>query len=244
MTKRRLLVSALAGVAALVVAAPATAAKKSLNIQAYGVSGNLLGAPVGPIALANLGTPNASVLNFSVPPLLSTGAITASVTQDTSLGTESSTATTANLSATLVPGITISAGALTATCSATDGSSPVGTSNFTNLVIPGVTVPVNPAPNTVINVPPGPIPPTLITVTLNEQNTVAGSLTVNAVHIRVLGSAANAIISSATCGPAPVVPPIPIASGAGLYLGLALLAGSGAAATVVMRRRRHVPTLV
>jgi hypothetical protein len=236
--KRGLAITSLTGICVL---AAAPAALASTNIQAFGVSVNLANiAAVGPTPLANLSNPNASLASITAGPV-STRTLTASVTQNTTSapGTESSTATTHNLSATLLT-LGITASVITATCTATQGQNTTGSVNLANLVIPGVTVPVNPAPNTVLT-----LPLSLGTITLNEQTPASpgtGQLTVNAIHIRalpILNGGGDIIISSATCGAAPVVNGVPVASGAGLYLGGAALAGLAFTVSRVRRRNRN-----
>jgi len=99
--------------------------------------------------------------------------------------------------------------------------------------LPGVSVPVNPAPNTTISLP-------LVTIIFNEQiKGDDGSLTVNAVHVKLnaLVGKGDIVLAHAKCGPA--APPVPLASGVGLWLGLGLL---GLAAIpiggMVVRKRR------
>jgi hypothetical protein len=94
-------------------------------------------------------------------------------------------------------------------------------------------VPVNPAPNTTINL-------ALAKVVFNEQiSNPDGSLTVNAVHITLnaLVGTGDVILAQAKCGPA--APPVPMASGAGLWIGLGLLALMAIpVGGVVVRKRR------
>jgi hypothetical protein len=104
-----------------------------------------------------------------------------------------------------------------------------------DIAIPGVI-----SPNTRLSIAVGLIQ--IGTLTLNEQlPTGDGGLTVNAIHLSLLGGvlgsigAGDVIVSSATCGPA--VLPVPLASGAGLALGLGLV-GVTAAGIVAARRRR------
>ena len=103
------------------------------------------------------------------------------------------------------------------------------------------TVPAAPAANTELKVAIGAV--NVATIILNEQTkNPDGSLTVNAVHVKLAGDALGAlgsgdvIVSSATCGPA--APPVPLASGAGLWLGLGLLGAAGIPAGFWLIRRR------
>jgi hypothetical protein len=107
----------------------------------------------------------------------------------------------------------------------------------------------NPRPDTSISIKiPG--AGNVATLILNEQiHHKDGSLTVDALHLHLLGGgyagalgSGDVIISSATCGPAGL--PIPMASGAGLWIGLGLLGAVGlpAGATVLRRRRTSAAT--
>jgi hypothetical protein len=196
--------------------------------------------------LANLANPTASLASISVGSgqnIVNTGALNASVTQDTVTGTESSQASTANVAST-VHGLAVTADLVEATCSATFGGPTTGTTTLTNASIDGVALAANPAPNTVIAIPP--VGPAVLSVTLNEQIPNGDQLIVNAIHIRVLqGVAGNLIISQAQCGPAPepVVPPVPLASGAGLYLGLGASALTAAGFLRKRQRARRIATM-
>jgi hypothetical protein len=79
----------------------------------------------------------------------------------------------------------------------------------------------------------------LAKIVFNEQITGGdGSLTVNAVHVylnAVVGSG-DVVLAQAKCGPA--APPIPLASGVGLWLGLGLLVLAAIPAAFVVRKRR------
>lgn len=83
----------------------------------------------------------------------------------------------------------------------------------------------------------------LAKITFNEQiRHNDGSLTVNAVHIKLLNGVlanvahADIILSSATCGPA--VLPAPMASGLGLWIGLGLLVVVAVPTGIVVIRKR------
>jgi len=94
-----------------------------------------------------------------------------------------------------VPAIT--ATLIQASCTAT-GSTVSGTSTFTGATLGTTAIAINPSANTkLINVP------GVAVVTLNEQITNGGALTVNALHVVVgpNGSIADIIVGSATCGP-------------------------------------------
>lgn len=238
--KRGLAMTSITGMCVL-LAGPAALA--STNIQAYGVSVQLAGiASVGPTPLANLSNKNATVASITAGPV-SSGTLTASVTQNTtgSPGSESATASVENLSATLLT-LGITADAVSATCTATQGTNTTGSVTLANLTIPGLTIPVDPAPNTTLTLPLG-----LGTIILNEQTPASpgsGQLTVNAIHLEllpILNGGGDIIISSATCGAAPIVNSVPVASGTGLYIGAAAAIGVTFGVTRFRRKTRNVP---
>lgn len=216
--------------------------------SAYGLVATLtlLGAPInmGPFAAANTNGPTQnSLVSVNVPSVASTGAINTSAVRDDSTGAVNSSASTANLSIGVLPGPPVSATLVEATCSATQAGNS-GTTTLAGVQLGNLgTVGANPAPNTVINVPGPPgLGGTIASITFNEQiPNPDGSLTVNAVHVRLLqvpGSpaAGDLVISSATCGPAAL--PVPLASGSGLLIGLGLLAVAVPVGIEVVRRRR------
>jgi hypothetical protein len=105
-------------------------------------------------------------------------------------------------------------------------------------------VATNPAPNTTINV--NVLGIQIAQLVFNEQiNNPDGSLTGNALHIVLIGGvlgsigSGDVIVSQATCGPA--APPIPLASGAGMWIGLGLLGLAGIPFAIGVVRRRHTP---
>ncbi|HEV8562392.1 MAG TPA: choice-of-anchor P family protein [Actinophytocola sp.] len=229
--------------ALLIAAAPASAdvgdgsafaAKVNLTIP--------LGSPVnvGPLAVSNTNGPTSASVASLDAGLISAGVMETSAVHDEATGEVKASASTANVKIALgALGGTV--GLIQASCSATQGQDqdPItGTSSLANVNLAGITLPLNPAPNTKIDLL------GLATLVLNEQivNPDDGSLTVNAFHltVNVLGVASGeVIISSATCGPA--TPPIPLASGAGLWISLGLL---GLAAIpisrAIIRHRRAI----
>jgi hypothetical protein len=232
--KRGLAVTAVAGLGVL-AAAPGALASSTVN--AYGIKVSLLNtAALGPLPLSNLSNPTNSLPSITIPFIGSAGALTSHVAQDTAAGTESATASTASISLGTLPGggSIASAGAISATCTATS-SGVTGSSNFATLSAVGVTIPLNPGPNTALTIP------LLGSLVLNEQITNPdGSLTVNAFHLKVLpvfAGGGDLILGSATCGPAPAAG-TPLAEGPGLYIGLALLGTIGFSVVYARNRRR------
>lgn len=218
--------------ALLLGAVPASAAPG--DASAYGASVNvtLLGSPAvsaGPLAEANADGPTQNTaVGVDLPGILSTGVINTSAERDDNSGAVSSSASTAGLGIDLLTLVTgrISADAVVAECTATQEGI-TGATNLAGVNLGALgSVDANPAPNTklvaqVLTVG-------IAEVTFNEQiQNSDGSLTVNAVHVKllqgVLGSigSGDVIISSATCGPAAL--PIPMASGVGLWAGLGLV---------------------
>jgi hypothetical protein len=205
--RRGLAVTAVAGLGVL-AAAPGALASTTLN--AYGAKLTLAGGVgnIGPLPLANLGTPTNSLPSINLTPLGSVGTLTASVTQDTAAGTESSTDSTGTIALLGVGGASLaSATAISATCNATS-TGMTGSSTFLNQQT------TNPDGSLTVN---------------------AFHLTLG--NFPGLPSGADLIIASATCGPAPAAG-TPLAEGAGLYIGLGLLGAIGISVVYVRNRRR------
>ena len=202
----------LAGVLADVSASPASQATsysgRATVLQA-GVAGlfTVVLADAGPLPPSG-GAREASLLNASVPDLLTAEALHAStVGQGKASRSEASVA---ELSLT-VAGNTISAGLLQARATAVcrdGGATASGTSDIAALSVNGQTITISGAPNQKV--------PLLVgEVIINEQtSTGPGDITVNALHVVVPGvvpgGVADVIVSSAhadiTCQPAPPPP--------------------------------------
>ncbi|HEX5403799.1 MAG TPA: choice-of-anchor P family protein [Pseudonocardiaceae bacterium] len=247
----------LAAVAALLAGiAPAAAAPGAGS--AYGVQVNvtLLGASavhVGPLAPASTSGPATdSVASATVPGILTAGVLDTSAAKDPDTGAVTASASTADVGLPVLSGLgTVKAKLIAAKCVATQAGES-GTATLTDAQLGGLgALAVNPKPNTVIAIKlPG--IGNVASLTLNEQiQHQDGSLTVNAFHLHLLGGygighlgSGDVIISSATCGPAGL--PVPMASGAGLWIGLGLLGviAVPVGATVLRRRRASLPTSV
>ena len=220
----------LAGVLADASAPPSSQAT-SYSGRATVLQATVLGLP--PVVLADAGplppsggAEDASLLNASVP-----GLLTAEVLHASTVGqgnASRSEVSVAELSLT-VAGNTISAGLLQARAAAVcgdGGATATGSSDIAALSVNGQTVTVSGEPNQTV--------PLLVgEVIINEQTSNgAGDITVNALHIKVPG-AADVIVSSAhadiTCQPAPA-PPSPGCTGADFATGGGWITPSGARA--------------
>lgn len=240
---RRVGLVGLAVAAALVAGtAPASAAPGDGSAYALDVALTLpvVGAVnVGPIAASNTDGPtSASVASINVPGVLGTGVLTSEATRDDATGIVHSEASTANVNIGLAGLGTI--GLVTAVCDATQEGN-TGSTTLANVNLAGITVGSNPSPNTTFSIA-GPLPGTTLgQIVFNEQiANPDGSLTVNAIHITfnaLTVATGDIIISSATCGPA--APPIPLASGAGLWIGLGLIGAAAIPVGIVLLRKRQ-----
>ena len=247
----RVRMTGLAGVIAiaalLVGAAPASAAPGDASAYGARLNVTLLGNPAvnaEPFAAANANGPTQNTFaGVDLTGILKTGVINASASRDEKSGGVYSRASTADVRVDLLSKVTgkISAELVEAECTATQkglsGKSKLAGVNLGKLG----QVNADPAPNTVLDVELAGIK--IAEVIFNEQyKNDDGSLTVNAIHIKLLqgklGSigTGDVIISSATCGPAGL--PIPMASGAGLWIGLGLLGVVAAPVAFVALSRR------
>jgi hypothetical protein len=221
----------------LLGAMPAWAAPGDGSAYAANVDVTLLGSPavdIGPLAPSNTDGPTtASLASINAAGLVTAGLVTSEATLDEETGVVHAQADLANVG--LAVGLlTGSISAVNATCDATQAGNE-GSSTLTGVSIAGVNIPVSPAVNTTVSLP-------LATLVFNEQiDNPDGSLTVNAVHITLnaLVGTGDIIIGQARCGPAAA--PVPLASGAGLWIGLGLL-GIAAVPAGAMAIRRHRTT--
>ena len=247
----RVRMTGLAGVIAiaalLVGAAPASAAPGDASAYGARLNVTLLGNPAvnaEPFAAANANGPTQNTFaSVDLPGILKTGVINASASRDDKSGGVHSRASTADVRVDLLSKVTgkISAELVEAECTATQkglsGKSKLAGVNLGKLG----QVNADPAANTKLDVQLAGVK--IAEVIFNEQfKNDDGSLTVNAIHIKLLQGVlggigtGDVILSSATCGPAGL--PIPMASGAGLWIGLGLLGVVAAPVAFTALRRR------
>ncbi|MFM9370696.1 choice-of-anchor P family protein [Streptomyces sp. Da 82-17] len=190
--------------ASLVATTAGTAHAAAGSSSAYGAKASL-----GPVKIAEVaksrytaGPPAANLAQLTVPNVLSVKALSTRANGNATTGTTFATAKTAEARLNLRLA-SIGADAIGARCDARPGTRPRGNTVILNgtvkapLGVGTVKLPVNPAPNTKVELPAG-----LGSITLNEQvHNPDGSLTVNAVHVRVAKKplAGDAVIASATC---------------------------------------------
>ncbi|MBB5957522.1 hypothetical protein FHS29_004117 [Saccharothrix tamanrassetensis] len=244
----------LAAIAALLVgtapasAAPGDAAAHGAKLGLSLPAGNAVSA--GPFAAADANGPTTDTFaGVDLPDVLTTGVIDTSAERDDKTGGVHSRASTADVRLDLLKAITggVSAEVVEAECSATQ-KGVTGSAKLTGLDLGELgTVDADPAPGTTVDVDLGGVD--IAKVVFNEQiRNADGSLTVNAVHLTLIGGVLGSVgtgdlvLSSATCGPAGL--PIPMASGAGLWIGLGVLGLFAVPATAAaIRRRRAIPAV-
>jgi hypothetical protein len=243
--RRTAAVGIAAGALVLGIAGPAAAAQAS----SFGLSLNVtvVGSPavvVAPVIPSSVGDSPHTVVGVAANPLVTTGVINTSATADANTGGFDSFASVDDLAANIGV-LAVGADVISATCTATQAGV-TGTSVLTGLAatLAGLPIAIGAAttPNTVVSINVGLVQ--VATLTLNEQiQNNDGGLTVNALHLHLLGgvlgsiATGDLIVASATCGPAEL--PTPLASGAGLVIGLGLV-GVTTAGIVTVRRRRGV----
>lgn len=239
-TKARLAAGALALGGLMCSALPAHAALASPQASAFVVQADALGGFAAVPATPSSAYPTGGTVTtagIAVGPFASSATLTATTAGDPSTGTSSASATVEQLGVTLPLGNSIALTGINSTCNATPtgatGSGTIATGRVTLLGLPGINLAANAGKNTTVSVP------GVATIVLNQQSTdTNGVLTVNALHITLLGGAgANIIIGQAKCGGAPPVNinPTPMISAP-------VAAGAGATAAiggVVMVRRRN-----
>jgi hypothetical protein len=201
-------ITALASAAAFALLPMASAAADTSNSTAYGIKATVLSGAINVSATPTSTFPPGgtnSVVSLDLGTLGQVGTLTATTAGDLTAGTSSATGSAANvalLNNALTGFPAVGATLISADCTA-DGSTLTGQSTFTNASIGGnAVVDIHPAANTkLINLT------GVLVVTLNEQTTNSGMITVNAVHVQLgpiingQGSLADVIIGQATCGP-------------------------------------------
>lgn len=246
---RRGAVVALAAAAATVaMSMPASAAVSDMPPpHAYGVAAQviLFNAPIniGPLAESQQpnGAANASVASASNA-LLTASAITSTATLNAQ--GNSASAGLARLSLFTFPAAAplISGSAITTSCNSTAGGTT--TASTGTLTILGQTFNLANTQNEVVNIsiPVGGFPVLVAKATINEKIIGPDGVVVNGLHIQALPGfpqllSGDVVVAHSHCGPAAM--PVPMASGAGMWVGLGLL---GAIAVPVgafgVRRRR------
>jgi hypothetical protein len=239
LVRRGGVIGVIAAAALLLGAMPASAAPGDGSAYVADVAVTLLGAPavkVGPLAPSNTDGPtSAQLASINVPGVVSAGLVTSASNRDDATGIVHSEAKLADVKLTLAALGTVKA--ITVTCDATQAGK-TGSTSLVDVKLLGINVAVNPAPNTVIALP-------LVSITFNEQiSNQDGSLTVNGVHVRLnaLLGKGDVVLGSATCGPA--APPVPLASGAGLWIGLGLVGLAAIPVGITVIRKRQTPAAV
>jgi hypothetical protein len=132
----------------------------------------------------------------------------------------------------------MTASAITSACLANANGTFVETTSIASGSIAGTAIPATiPANDAFLNIP------LVATVTLNQQvaGPITGSVTVNAINIRLLGSTEQVNIASSTCGPFSAS--TPIAGGKGLAVGLGLLGSVGVGYGAIYTRRRRTAVI-
>ena len=213
---------ALSGGVLFAAALPAAAASPN-RAYASASAGLITHAPIGEATFP--GTSPVTVANANISGLMTTGVAHASA------GPTSASATVNTIVASLGKLVALRARTVTSSCRFNTNTGVVsGSAHINNGQVTGLAVPIslasNPAPNTVVGVP------GIATITLNRQTTaIDGTLTVQAIHVSLIGSAQTLDIGVSVCNaanlaPVPILPgqATPITLGA---IALLLLAGAG-----------------
>ncbi|HEX4833145.1 MAG TPA: choice-of-anchor P family protein [Trebonia sp.] len=208
------------------MAIPGAMAQAAQSPEGFGVEATGL-FNVDPTPLATAANPSpASVASAGITGFFTVNAISAQVSGNTT------TASIAGVTALGGSPISVSAGAISSSCSVSSSGAFTESSSIGNLTVPGLTIPANPAPNTTLTIP------LVGSVTLNEQGAgpTGGSATVTAVHFHYL-TGEDVYIASSTCGP--YIAAAAMASGAGLAVGLGGIGVLGVTGVAVTWRRRR-----
>lgn len=233
--RRAVRATAAAGSAAalmVLLAAPASAAPGAANSSAYAISANVLNiVTVAPTPVSTFPSGVDHTLVSLNAPLLGTAVLNA-ITDGDANGNSSATGSAASVALLPVTGAlaAVTADVISATCTA-DGTTESGSATLTNAKIGTTALAASPGPNTNVSVP------GVATVTLNEQTTAGGVLTVNAIHIQLgtNGALGDIIIGHAVCGPNTPVLGSPILTSE-FYVGFGALGILALGAYLVRRR--------
>ncbi|SES37666.1 choice-of-anchor P family protein [Actinokineospora terrae] len=219
-------------------ATPAVAAPGDASAHVASARVALLGqttAAVGPLApSAADGPTTAELSNAAVPGVATARLVSSSAIRDDNTGVVRARASLTDVGVVLSNMGTV--GAITVTCEATQ-TGITGRTSLADVSLKAAKVPLDPPANTTAGVP------NVASLVFNEQiRNRDGSLTVNGVHLRlnaVVGEG-DLVLGSVTCGVA--APPMPMASGSGLWAGIGLLALVALPVGVTAIRRRRVDT--
>ncbi|GLW93862.1 choice-of-anchor P family protein [Actinokineospora globicatena] len=219
-------------------ATPAVAAPGDASAFVASARVALLGqvtTAVSPLAPSSTsGAASAQLANTAVPGVATAGLVTTSANRDDDTGVVSARSSLTDVAVLLSNMGTI--GAITVSCEATQGGV-TGKTSLADVALKTATVPLEPRANTTIGVP------NVASLVFNEHVRAAdGTLTVNGIHLRLnaLVGEGDLVLGSATCGVA--APPMPMASGSGLWAGVGLLALVALPVGVTAIRRRRVDT--
>jgi uncharacterized repeat protein (TIGR01451 family) len=160
--------------------------------SAYGVRLSALLVSLGPTPSVSRSTPGTSSLtsvSANVAGLVNLNALSVS----TQIGPGATVNSKAELAKVGLLGSVVAAEGVRASCTATPTSA-TGATKFLKLVVAGKTITnLNPGPNTSINIL------GVGTLVLNEQVPSAGGITVNGLHLKVLGGLTDITVSQAKC---------------------------------------------
>ena len=168
---------------------------------------------MAPVAEATSpGTSPVTLTHVAIPGLLQAGVVT-----DTADATDASSKI-ANVRLNLAPLMSVRVRAVTSSCTFNPNTGTVsGDSSLVgghvSAAVPTV-MPVHPARNRIITIP------GVATITLNRQTTAPdGTLTVDAIYVRLLGTSQTLTVATSVCNAASLAP-VPVLPGRALPIGL------------------------
>ncbi|MEZ0090851.1 choice-of-anchor P family protein [Streptacidiphilus sp. EB129] len=241
-------VASLAALGLLVGAADANASRRSVlppDANAYVLQADALGnlAAVAPTPLSacppGVGSTQ-TLLGLNAGPFATASLLTAQTGCSIAAGTSNSSATVADVTADLaqvLAGTSLHVTGVNSTCTAPalpgqpSGTGTIASGTVSLLGLPAITLQANASPNTIVTIA------NVGTLVLNEQTRTGNTLSVNAVHLTVLGTGANVIIGHADCEGAPPTPPVPMMT-TPTAVGGGAAAAAATAGVALLRRRR------